>query len=43
MKSHFGDDYNSAKSINTCIKSKISEEQIYRVDHYLAKEFVNIF
>lgn len=37
----FGTDYNSARDINLCIKSKIKEDQIYRVDHYLAKEFVN--
>lgn len=37
----FGWDLNSAKSINECIEKYISENQIYRIDHYLTKALVN--
>lgn len=36
----FGRDLKSAKAINRCIAKYFSEEQIYRVDHYLTKEIV---
>jgi glucose-6-phosphate 1-dehydrogenase len=37
----FGWDTTSAKMINECIKNVLSESQVYRIDHYLAKEFVS--
>lgn len=36
----FGQDYKSAKKINRKILSLLDESQIFRVDHYLAKEIV---
>ncbi len=36
----FGFDIESARKINTQISSLFREEEIYRIDHYLAKEFV---
>ena len=36
----FGRDYKSAVSLNQLIGSQFSEGQIYRIDHYLAKETV---
>ncbi len=36
----FGQDLDSAKTLNHEIKSVISENQIYRIDHYLGKETV---
>jgi len=37
----FGSDLASAQEINACIKAHLSEKQVYRIDHYLAKEFTN--
>lgn len=37
----FGWDLESAAHINSCIKHMLSETQVYRIDHYLAKEFVS--
>ena len=37
----FGCDLASAQNINRCIHDFLSESQVYRIDHYLAKEFVN--
>ena len=40
----FGHDLDSAKKLNACLRSVFEERQIYRIDHYLAKETVqNIF
>ena len=36
----FGYDYNSARALNSELAACFSEEQIYRVDHYLGKEAV---
>ena len=36
----FGTDLNSAKKLNTDIQSVLSENQIFRIDHYLGKETV---
>ena len=36
----FGNDLDSARNLNTQIKSVLSENQIYRIDHYLGKETV---
>ncbi|OHB55788.1 MAG: glucose-6-phosphate dehydrogenase [Planctomycetes bacterium GWF2_50_10] len=36
----FGHDYNSAVELNKLIRSHVGESQIYRIDHYLAKETV---
>ncbi len=36
----FGYDYDSAKELNTALHRYFREEQIYRIDHYLAKEAV---
>jgi len=36
----FGKDYPTAKELNAKLDSVFSEEQIYRIDHYLAKESV---
>ncbi|WP_157053772.1 glucose-6-phosphate dehydrogenase [Schleiferilactobacillus perolens] len=36
----FGRDYASAKQLNDDISQAFSEEQIYRIDHYLGKEMV---
>ncbi len=36
----FGHDLDSAKALNREIKSVLSENQIYRIDHYLGKETV---
>jgi glucose-6-phosphate 1-dehydrogenase len=40
----FGSDLESARALNTELKSVFDEDQIYRIDHYLGKETVqNIF
>jgi len=40
----FGSDLESARKLNTDLKSVFDEDQIYRIDHYLGKETVqNIF
>jgi glucose-6-phosphate 1-dehydrogenase len=40
----FGHDLESARKLNDCLRSVFEERQIYRIDHYLAKETVqNIF
>ncbi|MFD0897068.1 glucose-6-phosphate dehydrogenase [Loigolactobacillus binensis] len=36
----FGHDYNSAEELNEQIRSSFTENQIYRIDHYLGKEMV---
>lgn len=36
----FGEDLTSAKKLNKAITRVFSEDQIYRIDHYLAKELV---
>ncbi len=36
----FGHDLPSAKQLNKAVTSLFSEDQIYRIDHYLAKELV---
>jgi glucose-6-phosphate 1-dehydrogenase len=36
----FGSDLGSAKKLNKIVTSLFAEEQIYRIDHYLAKELV---
>jgi glucose-6-phosphate 1-dehydrogenase len=36
----FGEDVHSATELNANIRSVLSEEQIFRVDHYLGKELV---
>lgn len=36
----FGNDYDSAYRLNEQIRSSFSEDQIYRIDHYLGKEMV---
>ncbi|GAA0289003.1 glucose-6-phosphate 1-dehydrogenase [Gracilibacillus halotolerans] len=36
----FGHDYESAKKLNDQIRSAFTEDQIYRIDHYLGKEMV---
>jgi len=36
----FGNDLDSAKALNRRISRVLSEDQIYRIDHYLAKETV---
>ena len=36
----FGDSYESARALNTRLRQYLSEEQIYRIDHYLGKETV---
>ena len=40
MKKPFGRDLNSARALNAVLKEHFSEEQIYRIDHYLGKETV---
>ncbi len=37
----FGHDLKSSKKLDMCLKKKFSEENIFRVDHYLGKETVN--
>lgn len=37
----FGSDLASAKKINKCINRVFSEDQVYRIDHYLGKELVS--
>ena len=37
----FGNDLASAQMINQCIANNFNEHQIYRIDHYLLKEFVS--
>ncbi len=36
----FGHDYESAKELNEQIRQAFTEDQIYRIDHYLGKEMV---
>jgi glucose-6-phosphate 1-dehydrogenase len=36
----FGSDLASARALNTQIKNLLSEQQVYRIDHYLGKETV---
>lgn len=36
----FGFDLKSAKELNSMVSSVFAEDDIYRIDHYLAKEFV---
>ena len=36
----FGSDFASARSLNASLKENFSEDQIYRIDHYLGKETV---
>ena len=36
----FGHDLESARELNRCAQAVFSEEQIYRIDHYLGKETV---
>lgn len=36
----FGSDYNSAQKLDATLSSLFPEEQIFRIDHYLAKEAV---
>ncbi len=36
----FGHDLESARALNTTLRSVLSENQIYRIDHYLGKETV---
>jgi|CZKI01.1.fsa_nt_gi glucose-6-phosphate 1-dehydrogenase len=36
----FGRDLNSARLLNSALRSVFSEEQVYRIDHYLGKETV---
>ncbi|WP_017728574.1 glucose-6-phosphate dehydrogenase [Halalkalibacterium ligniniphilum] len=36
----FGHDYESAKALNDQIRHAFTEDQIYRIDHYLGKEMV---
>ncbi len=36
----FGHDYDSARELNALLASVFSEDQIYRIDHYLGKETV---
>jgi glucose-6-phosphate 1-dehydrogenase len=40
----FGHDLESARKLNECLRQVFEERQIYRIDHYLAKETVqNVF
>jgi glucose-6-phosphate 1-dehydrogenase len=40
----FGTDLQSARELNTKVSEVFSEEQIYRIDHYVGKEAIqNIF
>jgi len=36
----FGDNLKSCKNLNTLLKKKFKEKQLYRIDHYLGKETV---
>jgi glucose-6-phosphate 1-dehydrogenase len=36
----FGNDFESARALNTRIQAVLTENQIYRIDHYLGKETV---
>ena len=36
----FGTSYNTAKSLNDSLSKVFTEEQIFRIDHYLGKETV---
>ncbi|MGG0188602.1 glucose-6-phosphate dehydrogenase, partial [Bacillus rhizoplanae] len=36
----FGHDYESAEELNNQLRQAFTEEQIYRIDHYLGKEMV---
>ncbi len=40
LEKPFGSDEQSAKKLNTLLLKHFSEEQIYRIDHYLAKDLV---
>jgi glucose-6-phosphate 1-dehydrogenase len=36
----FGTDYRSARDLNSSLRNYLTEDQIYRIDHYLGKETV---
>ena len=36
----FGDDLDTARELDSLLGSLFREEQIYRIDHYLAKEML---
>ncbi len=40
LEKPFGFDYDSAKKLNNFLRRFFSEEMIYRIDHYLAKDLV---
>ncbi len=40
LEKPFGFDFSSAKKLNTLLAKHLSEAQIYRLDHYLAKDMV---
>ncbi|MFL2775564.1 MAG: glucose-6-phosphate dehydrogenase [Paracoccaceae bacterium] len=40
LEKPFGRDLNSAQALNAVLKEHFSEDQIYRIDHYLGKETV---
>ena len=40
LEKPLGRDLKSAEEINACVESVFSEQQIYRIDHYLGKEAV---
>ena len=40
MEKPFGRDYESARQLNAILTQAFTEEQIYRIDHYLGKETV---
>lgn len=40
LEKPFGTDLESAQVLDACLKRHFSEDQIYRIDHYLAKETV---
>ncbi len=41
LEKPFGEDYSTAKAINKALKKSFTEQNIYRVDHYLEKELVS--
>ncbi len=40
LEKPFGTDYKTAKDLNNLVLKYLKEEQIYRIDHYLAKDLV---
>lgn len=40
LEKPFGFDFSSAKQLNTLLAKHLDESQIYRIDHYLAKDMV---